>query len=302
MGKSTSKLSLWISRLRLAPVGCPDSGSAEFFLYFFWHPTLSLELWKYQFCNICYGRLFLHLARYWWKDLARNIKPVMPTQWNELKANGILTSSRGKRNGAHSKLRENHGESNATFVPTYFKSKADVETAKKHTQRELMVSVLNMQTDTSVSLPTNEPDSVTTICSFAFKHHVTGPRAQRNWCYHKYYLCRYLSLHWNMAEWICSRWIFEFKWFPTFRRDRVGWEHGGVCIYVRNSMQCNILSDLGNDDHEVLWIDITSKFLQHCGRGLSSPLHQWQHYEGVSPVFFGKFRIKVSQLCYYFSR
>lgn len=195
MGKSTSKLSLWISRLRLAQVGCPDSGSAEFFLYFFWHPTLSLELWKYHFYNICYGRLFLHLARYWWKDLARNIKPVMPTQWNELKANGILTSSRGKRNGAHSKLRENHGESNATFVPTYFKSKADVETAKKHTQRELMVSVLNMQTDTSVSLPTNEPDSVTTICSFAFKHHVTGPRAQPNWCYHKYYLCRYLSLH-----------------------------------------------------------------------------------------------------------
>lgn len=140
-------------------------------------------------------------------------------------------------------------ESNATFVPTYSKSKGDVETAKKHTQRELMVSLLNMQTDTSVSLPTNEPDSVTTICSFAFKHHVTGPRARRNWCYHKYYWCRYLSLHWNMAEWICSRWIFEFKWFPTFRRDHVGWEHGRVWVYVGNSMQCNILSQGSLDQY-----------------------------------------------------
>ena len=183
---------------RLAPVGCPDSGSADFCLYLFVHPTLSLELWKYHFYNmvIFYGRSFLLCARYWWKDLARNIKPVVPTQWNELKANGFLRSYRGKHSGAHSKLRENHGESNATFVPNYFKSKADVETAKKHTQRELMVSLLNMKNDTSASLPTNEPHSVT--CSqgnkgFAFKHHVTGPKARRNWCYHKYYWCRYVS-------------------------------------------------------------------------------------------------------------
>ena len=57
-------------------------------------------------------------------------------------ANGFLRSYRGKHSGAHSKLRENQGESNATFVPNYFKSKADVETAKKHTQRELMVSLI----------------------------------------------------------------------------------------------------------------------------------------------------------------
>jgi len=49
--------------------------------------------------------------------------------------------------------------------------------------------------------------------------------------------------------------------FQLLRRDRVGWEHGGVCIYVRNSMQCNILSDLRNDDHEVFWIDIKPRRL-----------------------------------------
>ena len=111
--------------------------------------------------TICYGRSFLLSARYWWKDLARNIKPVVPTQWNELKSNGILRSYRGKRSGAHSKLRENHGESNTTFVPDYLKSKADMETAKTQPQRELMVSLLNMQTDTSASSPTIELDSVT---------------------------------------------------------------------------------------------------------------------------------------------
>ena len=44
---------------------------------------------------ICYGRSFLLSARYWWKDLAQNIKPVIPTQWNKLKANGFLRSYRG---------------------------------------------------------------------------------------------------------------------------------------------------------------------------------------------------------------
>ena len=49
--------------------------------------------------------------------------------------------------------------------------------------------------------------------------------------------------------------------FQLFRRDRVGWEHGGVCMYVRNSIQCNILSDLRNDDHEALWVDIKPRRL-----------------------------------------
>ena len=86
--------------------------------------------------TICYVRSFLLSARYWWKDLARNIKPVVLTQWKELKSNGILRSYRGKRSGVHSKLRENHGESNTTFVPDYLESKADVETAKKQTVKE----------------------------------------------------------------------------------------------------------------------------------------------------------------------
>ncbi|XP_068757688.1 uncharacterized protein [Montipora capricornis] len=34
-------------------------------------------------------------------------------------------------------------------------------------------------------------------------------------------------------------------------------------MYVKNSMQCNILSDLRNDDHEVLWVDIKPGRLPH---------------------------------------
>lgn len=221
--------------------------------------------------TICYGRSFLLTVRYWWKDLARSIKPVVPTQWNELKSNDILRSYRGKRSGAHSKLRENHGESNATFAPNYLKSKADVETAKKQTQRDLMVSLLNMQTDTSASSPTNELDCV------------TGSQGRRQF-FPSVLLSNIKSLAPKLDEIgvtidttgadIClltEKWLNEsvpdeplnLNGFQLFRRDRVGWEHGGVCMYVRNSMQCNILSDLRNDDHEVLRIDIEPRRLPH---------------------------------------
>ncbi|XP_068671085.1 uncharacterized protein [Montipora foliosa] len=213
--------------------------------------------------TICYGRSFLLSARYWWKDLARNIKPVVPTQWNELKSNGILRSYRGKRSGAHSKLRENHVEANTTFVPDFLKSKADVETAKKQPQRKLMVSLLNMQTDTSAISPTIELDSVT--CSQGRRQFVPSVLLSNTMSLAPKLDEIGVTVDTTPAD-IClftETWLNEsvpdkslnLNGFQLFRRDRVGWEHGGVCMYVRNSIQCNILSDLRNDDHEALWVD-----------------------------------------------
>ena len=31
--------------------------------------------------------------------------------------------------------------------------------------------------------------------------------------------------------------------YQIFRRDRVGWQHGGVCLYVKSSIKCSILVD-----------------------------------------------------------
>ncbi|XP_066024381.1 uncharacterized protein [Pocillopora verrucosa] len=45
----------------------------------------------------------------------------------------------------------------------------------------------------------------------------------------------------------------NIKGYQLFRRDRVGGQHGGVCMYVKDSTQCKVLSDLHHEDHEALW-------------------------------------------------
>ena len=36
--------------------------------------------------------------------------------------------------------------------------------------------------------------------------------------------------------------------FQLYSRDRKNQEHGGVCLYVEDSIQCKILEDLHSDD------------------------------------------------------
>ena len=48
----------------------------------------------------------------------------------------------------------------------------------------------------------------------------------------------------------------KIKGYQIYRRDRKGKDHGGVCLYVKDSIQCHILSDFHYDDHEVLWANL----------------------------------------------
>jgi len=47
-----------------------------------------------------YSRSALLSMRNWWKKQPRNIKPMLPTDWNACKAAGILKHTRGKRGGS----------------------------------------------------------------------------------------------------------------------------------------------------------------------------------------------------------
>ena len=40
------------------------------------------------------------------------------------------------------------------------------------------------------------------------------------------------------------------------RQDRTEGQHGGVCIYIKNSIQFQILNDLMDSDFEVIWAQI----------------------------------------------
>ena len=44
--------------------------------------------------------------------------------------------------------------------------------------------------------------------------------------------------------------------YQIFRRDRVGWQHGGVCLYAKSSINCSVLTNYHHPDHEVLWADL----------------------------------------------
>ena len=53
----------------------------------------------------------------------------------------------------------------------------------------------------------------------------------------------------------------NIKGYQLFRRDRTNRLHGGVCLYVKNSIESKILTDLYNDYHEVLWCLLRPKRL-----------------------------------------
>ena len=44
--------------------------------------------------------------------------------------------------------------------------------------------------------------------------------------------------------------------YNIIRRDRVTRDHGGICTYIRGSIGYDVLSDLMDENFEVLWVKI----------------------------------------------
>ena len=55
--------------------------------------------------------------------------------------------------------------------------------------------------------------------------------------------------------------------YNIIRRDREAFDHGGICMYVRDSMRYDVLSNIMNESFEVLWVKTRPKRLP---RGISS--------------------------------
>ena len=55
--------------------------------------------------------------------------------------------------------------------------------------------------------------------------------------------------------------------YNIIRRDRVTSDHGGICMYVRDSIRYDVLSDFMDENFEVLWVKIRPKRLP---RGIPS--------------------------------
>ncbi len=50
--------------------------------------------------------------------------------------------------------------------------------------------------------------------------------------------------------------IVNLSGFRLVRLDRTNGQHGGICMYVKNSIQCNILQDLLDSNFEIVWVYI----------------------------------------------
>ena len=55
--------------------------------------------------------------------------------------------------------------------------------------------------------------------------------------------------------------------YKLYRQDRVNGQHRGVCMYVKESIECRVLSNLHHIDHEVLRADLRP---QRLPRGFSN--------------------------------
>ena len=50
--------------------------------------------------------------------------------------------------------------------------------------------------------------------------------------------------------------VVNVSGFRLVRLDRINSQHGGVCLYVRNNIQCNIVQDLLDSNFEIVWVHI----------------------------------------------
>ena len=57
--------------------------------------------------------------------------------------------------------------------------------------------------------------------------------------------------------------------YNIIRRDRTETEHGGVCVYIKNTIKFTVVDDLEDPSFEALWIQISPTCLP---RGYSSIL------------------------------
>jgi exonuclease III len=61
--------------------------------------------------------------------------------------------------------------------------------------------------------------------------------------------------------------IVTLPGYNLIRRDRRERIHGGLCVYIRNTINFNILHDFSSNEFEALWLDLRPTSLP---RGVSS--------------------------------
>ena len=220
------------------------------------------------------SRSALLSLRYWWKNSTQNIKPLLSTEWNALKSTGVLRHTLGKRGGTNLQA-VSHRYQIPTIGSTHGLDESGAWWIKRKQNSVNYRNLLNIQNVTSSSLR-SETSSVTSS-SHGTLHFVPSILLLNTMSL----VPKINEIAHTMNSVDTEIALFTETWlsgsvpdepinisdYQVFRRDHVGWQHGGVCLYVKSSIQCSILSDFSHLNHEVLWADLR---LRHLPRGFSN--------------------------------
>ena len=73
--------------------------------------------------------------------------------------------------------------------------------------------------------------------------------------------------------------------YEVYRKDRIGKSGGGLCVYVKNSIQTKRRTDLETDDAEIIWLETDDAeiiWLETCPYKSKRPLFIWGIYRPPS--------------------
>ena len=198
-----------------------------------------------------YNRSLLLSLKSWWRNQNPAIKPLKPTDWNALKAVGILKPTRRKRGGAHCKRQNQQIKVQALPV----NSNQSLERLDDTTERNQDLSnLLNIQNETFLSNISSPNGRSFFVPSLLLSNTMSlAPKIDE---------ITYTISSFNPdIAFFTETWLnqsvpddqININGYQLYRRDRVDRSHGGVCFYVKASIQCMIIPDLQSDEHEALW-------------------------------------------------
>ena len=212
---------------------------------------------------------------------SQNSKPLEPEDWRACKLAGILKPMRGKRRG--------HKTCEINNISTIQPRTTCYPFSGRDKRKKLGVNpknLLNIQIHTS-GFSCNEDSSAfrgTSECfvpSLLLSNPMSlAPKIDE--------IAHAVQRQNTDITLFTETWLKEsipddpinIEGFQLYRRDRKNQRHGGVCLYVKDSIQCKILQDFHSDDQEALWAFLRPKLLP---RGFSNLIVAVVHHPDQHP-------------------
>ena len=214
-----------------------------------------------------YSRNFLMSMRNLRSWYSQNSKPLESEQWRACKFAGILKPMRGKRGGRKTNVINNI----STIQPRTVSYSFSVGDKRKKIGVKPKI-FFNIQLRTSGSSCSEDNSASRGMSECFVSSLLSNPMSLAPKIDEIAYAVQQQNFD---VAFFTETWLKEsipddplnIEGFQLYRRDRKNQAHGGICLYVKDSIQCKILQDFFSNDQEALWAFLRPKRLP---RGLSN--------------------------------